>query len=537
MIRLMLVLVLSCVTLSSATAQERWTLTILHTNDFHSRLQPINRFDVTCSEREAAEGQCFGGTARLVSKVAEIRKVAAARGQGVLLLDAGDQFQGSLLYTYHKGEAELQGMKMVGYDAMAIGNHEFDNGPEVLAPFIRGASTGRPIAVLSANIDASRDRHLRDLVRPYAIFDVMGRKVGVVGLTTDATPTLASPGSDVRFRSPAEAAREAVAALTREGVKQIIVVGHLGLAVDLELAAAVTGIDVVVGGHSHTLLSNSLPGAQGPYPVVATAPDGVQVPIVQAGAVGRYLGRIDVTFDSEGRVIAWTGDTILLDHSVPEDREAVAVIDRLAEPVAALRRRIVGESAQPIDQTRCRAEECEMGNLVADAILWATREQGVEIVLQNGGGLRASMNAGAITYGDVLTVLPFQNTIATLKLSGRDVVEALEIGVAQVERGAGQFPQVAGLRYEFDKRRPGGQRVIKVEVKARDGRFEPIEPDRLYTMATNNFMRRGGDNYAVLRDRAIEPYDFGPNLEVAVMDYMGRHSPLRVVLDGRITAR
>lgn len=521
----------------SAMAQERWTLTVLHTNDFHSRLQPINRFDVTCSAREIAERQCAGGTARLVTKVREIRQEAALAGRGVLLLDGGDQFQGSLLYTHHRGAAELQGMKMVGYDAMTLGNHEFDNGPEVLARFIEGASTGRAIAVVSANVDASRDRHLRDLVRPYAVIEVAGRQVGVIGLTTETTSTVSSPGRDIRLRPALEAAREAVAALSRDGITSIIAVTHLGLPDDLDLARAVPGIDLVVGGHSHTLLSNTLPGAAGPYPVIATAADGTAVPVVQAGSGGRYLGRIDVTFDGAGKVVAWTGDTIALDDTVAEDgptREAVAV---LAAPVEAMRREEIGAIATTMDPAPCRVEECLLGNLVAEAMLWATRDQGVTIAIQNGGGLRAPLRAGSVTVGDVLTVLPFQNTLATARYRGRDIRAALEIGVSQAERNAGRFPQVAGLRFDWNPNAPGGRRVGAIELREADDRFAPLEPERLYTLATNNFMRAGGDDYTVLRDGAIDAYDHGANLEVVVMDYIRANTPVRVSLDGRIARR
>ena len=531
-IRVLMGLALVLPLAAASPAQERWTLTVLHTNDMHSRLQPVNRFDSTCSDKEQAEKQCFGGMARVATKAKEIMAEVRGRGGRALLLNAGDHFQGSLFYSHYKGKAELETMNEVGYDASAIGNHEFDDGTAPLAEFIRGAR----FPLLGANVLVERDTNLAGLVAEAAVLERGGKKIGLIGVTTIDTPEIASPGKDVQFSDPAAATRPLVARMRAQGVDAVIVISHLGLLPDRAFAAAVDGVDLIVGGHSHTLLSNTVQGAAGPYPVVVKSPSGRDVPIVQAYAFTRYLGRIDVVFEG-GKAVSWSGDTIALTHDIAEDPVIAAAVARLAIPLDEVRKRVIGSSAQEIVQANCRKEECLMGNLVADAILESTRHLGVQVALQNGGGLRAGMAPGEVTMGAVLTVLPFQNSVATLGLKGADLVAALENGVSQVEQNGGRYPQVAGMRYVWDPASPPGKRIVAVEIRQADGSFRPLEPEATYKMVTNEFVRKGGDGYVVLRDKAIDPYDFGPGLEDVVAQYIAKRSPIRVALDGRIRTK
>lgn len=176
-----------------------------------------------------------------------------------------------------------------------------------------------------------------------------------------------------------------------------------------------------------------------------------------------------------------------------------------------------------------------MGNLVADAMLDETKPQGIQIAIANGGGLRASIDQGNVSMGEVLTVLPFQNTIATFKLKGEDVKAALENGVSQVADGAGRFPQVAGLKYTFDIAKPVGQRVSAIEVE-NAGKFVPLDPATTYGVVSNNYTRSGGDGYDIFKTKAVGAYDYGPNLENVVAAFIGKHSPYTPYIDGRITA-
>ncbi|WP_237216488.1 bifunctional metallophosphatase/5'-nucleotidase, partial [Falsiroseomonas oryziterrae] len=250
------------------------------------------------------------------------------------------------------------------------------------------------------------------------------------------------------------------------------------------------------------------------------------------GALGRFVGRLDLDLAPDGRVTAHGGEAAEVAPALAEDAEAAAIVARFAAPLGEVRARPVATSLGAFDNGTCRAQECAIGNLIAEAMLAATPT--ADIALQNGGGIRASFPAGTITYGDVLTVLPFGNAVATATIRGGHLLEALENGLSQP--GAGRFPQIAGLRIEVDMSRPAGQRIVSAEV-TRGERAGRLDPERAYRIATNDFMRRGGDGYVALRDRALEAYDTGPLLEEVVAAHLGNLSPLTPRTDGRIAIR
>ena len=509
----------------AAPVAAEFRLTILHVNDLHSRIEPINRFGSTCAPEDDAAGACFGGVARLATAVAARREAADAP---VLLLDAGDQFQGSLFHTTYKGRAAAEFMNRIGFDAMAVGNHEFDDGPETLAEFIEAVD----FPVISGNTFVRDEPALRGRLPGYVILEAGGERVGVVSVLAPDTAETSSPGPNVAFSDPIRYLQSIVPEIEAQGVDKIVALAHVGLPMDREIAAAAPGIDLIVGGHSHTLLSNEDPDAAGPYPVMVANLQGGETPIVQAYAYSKYLGEITLTFDESGAVTAAEGGPILLDASFAPDAEIAERVAALAAPIEDLKQEVIGEATAPIDGDRasCRSGECAMGVLVTDAMLAATD---AEIAIQNGGGLRASIDAGPVTMGEVLTVLPFQNTIATLELTGAGIVEALENGVSAVEEGAGRFPQVGGMRYAWDPSAAPGSRIVSVEV-AEDQGWIPIDRDATYSVVTNNFMRKGGDGYAVFADRGRNAYDFGPGLETATADYIAANTPYTPRLEGRV---
>ncbi len=523
----------AAIALMAGAAQADYTLHVLHINDFHSRIEPINRFDSTCSAAEDAEGKCFGGAARLASAINTLRDRLRAAGQNVIVLDAGDQYQGSLFYTTYKGAAEGELMAAIGFDAMAVGNHEFDDGPDGLAVLLDKVS----FPVISGNIDVERAAALKGRVRDHVVLEVGGERIGIVSALTVDTIEIASPGPDVTFTAAIEALGADAAALTAAGVNKIIALTHVGLPTDLQIAAAVPHIDAVVGGHSHTWLSASDPGRQGAYPTFVTGHDGALVPVVQAYAYGKYLGHLVLTFDDAGNLLHAQGDTILLDASVAPDPAIAARVADLAGPIEEVKARVVAETAAEIDGSRdsCRQRECAMGNLIAEAMLDRVRAQGIQIAIQNGGGLRASIDAGPVTMGEVLTVLPFQNTLSTFQVTGATILAALENGVGRVEEGSGRFPQVAGLRYTFDPALPAGQRVSDVMVNE-GGTWGPIDPARVYGVVSNNFLRQGGDGYRMFL-QAENAYDYGPDLADVTAAFLAKSGTYAPVLDGRITRK
>ena len=197
------------------------------------------------------------------------------------------------------------------------------------------------------------------------------------------------------------------------------------------------------------------------------------------------------------------------------------------------------------DRAVCRVQECNLGNFVTDAM---RAETGAQIAITNGGGIRSNVPVGVetpadialsapmtVTLGDVLTVFPFGNLVSEFQLTGADVVAALENGVSLVEEGAGRFPQVSGIRYTWDGSKPAGERIVSVEVLGEDGTYTPIDPADTYSLASNDFMRRGGDGYEVFATNAIDPYDFGKPLDQVLQEYIAANSPIAPAVEGRIT--
>jgi 5'-nucleotidase len=519
------VLSMLLLTFGSAGAQdETFAITLLHTNDTHAAHQSNNSGD--------------GGVARQMAVVSQVR----AEGGNVLLLDAGDRFTGTLFHRVFLGQDNVEIMNLLGYDVMTLGNHEFDNGSEVLLAFLQGLD----FPVVSANIDFGGNRALASEVSPFVVLEVGGERIGVVGLTTPETPDVSSPGDSITFDSDLLGVVEAaVGALTAEGVNKIILLTHTGILVDESLLTSLNGIDVFVGGHSHTLLSNAYGAATGTYPIEAETEVGEPILYVQAGSNNLYLGRLDVEFDANGVIADAGGDTILLSRYITPDPVMETLVAELAAPVEELRSTPVeGAVASALlvgDRAICRVEECDLGNLITDAMIADT---GAQIAIMNGGGIRASIEQGDITVGEVLTVLPFGNLVSTFELTGANVLAALENGVSRVvvdggnvirDGASGRFPQVSGMRFTYDPTQPEGSRIVSAEVMNEDGSFAAIDPEATYSVSSNDFLRAGGDGYSVFVESAIDPYDFGRPLDEVFADYLATLGDVGSAVEGRIT--
>ncbi|MBJ3762631.1 5'-nucleotidase C-terminal domain-containing protein [Maribius pontilimi] len=503
----------------SAGAASAYDLTILHTNDFHARFEPISKYDGPCSAEDNAAGECFGGSARLVTAIADAKE----RASNPLLVDGGDQFQGTLFYTYYKGALAAEMMNMLGYDAMTVGNHEFDDGPEVLAGFVEAVE----FPILMSNADLTSEPLLKDVIQKSVVIEKNGERIGLIGLTPQDTDELASPGPNVVFTDPVEAVQGEVDRLTEEGVNKIVVLSHSGFGTDQRIAENTTGVDVIVGGHSNTLLGD-MEGAAGPYPTMVG-----DTAIVQAYAYGKYLGELNVTFDDDGVVTEATGAPLLIDAAVTEDGATVELIAQKAAPLEEIRNKVVAETTEAINGERdaCRAMECQMGNLVAEAMLDRVADQGIQVAIANGGGLRASIDAGEVTMGEVLTVLPFQNTLSTFQVDGATLLAALENGASQIEEGAGRFAQVAGMSYTIDTSAEPGSRVSDVMVGG-----APLDESAIYGVVSNNYVRNGGDGYEMFVN-ADNAYDYGPDLADVTAEYLAANAPYTPMTDGRITVK
>ena len=504
-----------------ADGHKSFEITILHTNDFHARFRPISKYDNNCSAENNAEGKCFGGSARLISAIEDAR----SRHKNTILLDGGDQFQGTLFYTMYKGKVAAEMMNKMQYDGMAVGNHEFDDGPVTLRAFMD--TVNFPVLMANANVDLEPE--LKDKLQKSTIIVKDNRKIGLIGVVTEDVVDISSPGDNIIFTDAITAVQAEVDALTQQGVNIIILLSHSSYAIDKEIAANTTGVDVIVGGHDNTYLSNVSDRAKGPYPTVVN-----DTQIIQAYAYGKFLGELSVVFDDKGEVVSATGEPITIDKLISENSDVVARLDELEVPINELKEREVGSVSSELNGNRavCRVQECDMGNMIADAMRHAVMDKGYTIALMNSGGIRASLDSGKVTLGEVMTILPFQNTLATFKVTGKQLLTAIENGVSEVEDVAGRFPQVSGMRFTFDASRPAGDRVTSIETQDEYG-WSNLNLYGNYGMVSNNFIRGGGDGYKVFRS-ASDIYDFGPDLADVVADYIDANPGYSGYTDGRI---
>jgi 2',3'-cyclic-nucleotide 2'-phosphodiesterase (5'-nucleotidase family) len=465
------------------------TLTILHLNDFHGALEPT---------RPGAGRPEEGGAARLAALV------GAARTPATLFLAAGDLMQGTNLSNLFAGQPVIEAFNLMGLDASAVGNHEFDLGQ----PTLRERAAAARFPFLAANI-AGEGPWKRSEIR-----QVGALRIALFGLTTGETPVATHP-RNVRglvFEDAVATARLLVAEL-RPRADLVVALTHLGIEEDEKLAAAVPGIDVIVGGHSHAKVEQ--PGQVG-----ATL-------VLQAFERGVFLGRLDLEV-TDGRVTAHRYRLVPVTPECGEDPAVAALVagyvrqlgDRMNEPVGAA----VGDLEGGKDETRSR--ETGLGDLVADAMREAS---GADVALINGGTIRAGIPAGPVTLGTLYDVLPFDNWLISFAVTGRELRESLETGLARVEVRDGGFPQVSGMAYVFDPKAPAGARLVSVSVGG-----APLEETRRYVLATHDFLAAGGNGYTVFAGRDPVFNDSGRWLRDVLAEWWRRRGSVSYATDGRI---
>lgn len=511
------VVLLFCPLALSAATSESFSLTLLHTNDVHSRVLEIDESDQFCNEEQMAKTGCFGGVSRRVSLVKKIRE----NTKNVLLLDAGDQFQGSPFYTKYLGAESYPFMNQMGYAAMALGNHEFDDGPQVLAAYIKNLK----FPVISANTDVSRDPHLKGLVKPYAVVSVNGKKIGITGYTTLETATGSNPGEKVHFAPIITSVRSAVESLRKLGVRTIIISSHAGYETDLLVAKSVEGISAIVGGHTNTFLSNTDRTAQGPYPTVVRSPKNRPVLVVSAYAYGKYLGRLDMVFNAAGELVSWQGEPILLDSSIPFDPETSKKVAQLRAPLIERGKKIVGILTKDLsgNYLSCRHDSCGLGSLLAQAMLYATKSEKVQIAMIQAGTIRASLNQGKITHDQIATSMPYSEHLEVIALTGSKIKTILEHSVSRAENhgndGTGRFLQTAGLKFSWNPKGAVGRRVKDILVFTAGG-WEKLQEDHSYSVVMSSFIRKGGDGYHMLPHMAKSFKSIGKRARDVFAEYL-----------------
>lgn len=496
-------------------------LIILHNNDMHARFEQTSANSNTCSKEDVTSNRCYGGFARVGYELKKFRAEANNGGVPVLYLNAGDTYTGTPWYSLYKDEIVSSFLNLLRPDAISLGNHEFDDGVEGLVPFLNKAH----FPVLAANLDLSNTPEMAHTtsLKKSTVFDVNGVKVGVIGYLTPETKSLAIPNT-VEYLDEIEAINSEAELLKNTGVNIIIALGHSGYEKDMEIGVKCPLVDVVVGGHSHSFLyTGNTPDTEtaiGPYPTNVTKANGVKVPIVQAYAYTKYLGHLRLSFDANGNLLTFDGTPILLSGEVPRDPDVLALLETFRPGLDALNAEVIGETKVTLDGD-CRFRECNLGNLIADSMVYVRSIQyaGVDgywtdasIAFMNSGGIRSNIDIGNITHYDLLTILPFDSRLVIIKLTGKDILVALENSVSRYSDtiGRGEFFQYSGAQVTYNLTQPSGSRVQSVKLRCSNcdvPRFHDLEENRSYNVLITSFLSEGGDGYSVFLNKTTIPME------------------------------
>ncbi len=465
-------------------------LTILYFNDLHGHLVPFTR---------QGDSTAVGGAARMATLIGRVREENAGLRRPTLLLNGGDVFQGTPLSSVFKGEPDFKFMNMVGVDAMVLGNHEFDFGLDVLQRRMSEAE----FPILAANV--RRKNGGAAFATPYVLRSLSnGVRVGILGMVTDDTPETTDPinVTPLTFVDPLLTAARFVPALD-DSADIILLVSHSGVRIDREIADEFEDIDVIVGGHDQILV---------PRPMEED-----DVLITQAEGYGIYLGRLDL--EVHGHEVKLLSDTVYaITAETPDDPQVAAMVETYTRRLDEELDKPIGVLATPLEGERetVRTRRSNFGRLLADIMQERT---GADLAVINSGGIRASIDAGPVTLGEIVQALPFTNHIMTVELSGSEIERMLAFSLEQRKRTeSGGFLQETGLTYEDSNT---GPRSIRIGGG-------PLDPFKLYRLALTDFLYRGGDGYDVFGRLGRNPTDTGKPLAEALAEYIGAHSPLSV---------
>lgn len=459
---------------------ELMTLHLMHTNDLHAHLIPFHPDNRVCDYEQPA---CRGGFARLKALIDSYRQ----KYSDLILLDAGDRFSGTVFYSLRKGQDIIRLMNEMSYDVMTLGNHDFDDGLNEIEKMM--TSLQAPMVV--ANAVFPETTPLVNQIKKSVVIERNGRKIGVIGALTKDVKIETVYAKEIQLIPLAQVLQQEANRLKAQGVNIIILLSHIGFEMDQSLAQQLEGIDVIVGGHSHTLLSNqNTQDVRGRYPTVIQNPIGKPVLIVSTGMGGQYIGQLNVVFDSAGKIVSYEGDTIEVNSNSPIDpkmRQEIALIEQ--EMKAQLEELLTtAQNAIPFTpkQLFC-SESCYVGEVLTSLLLQAVPD--ADIAFLNAGGIRAGLPQGGIHYQQLVQSYPFDSAGAIVSLTGEEIKNYIEHGLKNytTDDRTNAFMQTAGISYTFN---PKTKRVLSIMYQG-----QPLDSKRIYRVVMPAFVAQGGDGY------------------------------------------
>ena len=568
--------------------QKSYRLSIAHINDTHSNFEPSPvQFTLIANQQSYKLEGHSGGYARLGFQIDQARQQAASEQCPFLFLHGGDSFQGTLYFREFQGAANAHLLNLLKPDAMVLGNHEIDAGNSPVQAFLNRID----FPVLAGNMDLSHEDRLKVgrlyghpmlydfddssetakvLIKPFH-----DTKMAIIGITLDQMRLIARPDPDTHFVNAIDTTRATIARLTRQGIKHIIVLSHLGLEQDRELAEHVDGISLIIGGHSHTLQGSMSDIGLSDIPYAETIN---ATPILHAGKYAETLGLADIVFDQHGQVTNLVGNNyFMLDNNInvtqadgkatssalseqlieqlfahpsikdaQHDEQIHQVIHTQYRPALdALENQILAHIPRDFVHTRLPSKHLPHGSEIAP---WVSRsmykaakliEPNIDFALHNAGGVRQSLNKGQLSLADVVgRILPFELPLTLYQIMGKYVIEALESSINSATNngimgtGAGSFPYPYGLRYFYDGKQIKGQRITQVEIYKQDA-WQPLEANKLYIGVSSAYTAAGKEGYdALLHAHWQQPIEH-QTLPEAFIDFVSQHGHL---IEGKLFA-
>jgi len=479
------------------------TVVILHTNDFHGNLLALTD----------ADKNSVAGAARIATIVNDVRSTFGK--DHVLLVDAGDAIQGATIANLFQGKSVTDAYNAMGYNVATLGNHEWDYGQQVLKDRIADAK----FDYVNANVTGVNLGWKSNVIK-----NVAGINIGLFGIVTSDLPIIVAPSSltNVTVMDPLATARDQVKDLKSQGVSFVVALSHCGYdnggaPLDPAIAAGAPDINLIIGGHSHTVLKTAVMVGK--------------TMITQTGTAGAYVGKEVIDFTTyQGKVTRQSVAYELVPTvtSVPEDPAIKAIVDGYNNQLKEKLSVVVGKALVALDGERAdvRTKETNLGNYITD---WMCTSTGADIAFENGGSIRTSVPAGDVTVGSIFGVLPFDNFLVVLEIKGSILKDALENSVSAYPAQLGGFLQVSGFSFTFDPSKATGSRVVSI---TKDGK--PLDMDATYKLCTADFTAAGGDGYAMLKGAKVV-YTSGEWMRDGLVAYVKANPEINPTVEGRIT--
>ena len=537
--KIMLSLILGASVVSANNA-EAFKLSVFHVNDIHSH---ISSERMKLKVDGVKTYMQIGGYARMVNQLKKLK----AKKPNSLILNAGDTFQGTLFYSLFKGKADAKALNLISWDAYALGNHEFDDGDKALADFLDLLDDD--ITMLAANVVPDKGNILEGKWSPYVIKTVGKEKIGIIGIDiVGKTIKSSNPSDEIKFSDETKTAQKYINELKALGINKIIVLSHQGYKNDLKMAAALSGVDIIVGGDSHSLLGDfsnlGLKSTSNDYPTLVTSKDNKQVCVVQAWEYAHLLGDLDVVFDKAGDVLYCTGQPKILAGDVfkrknkdgkkvevsedekrkilkiltaasnidivEENKEALKIVKEYEDKVNEKKTIVIGSAGEEIGHSRIPGDTYDkrntlpLGSDIAAIVAKSFYDLSklADACIQNAGGVRTPIMKGDISMGDAYSLLPFSNTLFEIQMTGSEIKQVLEDAIANVKTGGstGSFTYSYALKYDVDMSKDINNTVSNLEILNRKTQiWGELIKDKMYTIVTNSYTAGGKDGYTTFK--------------------------------------